>query len=676
MRYFCLVVLFSLTACNSSQKNKEVIENYQLPVDKLEEHRPVYHFTPDSMWMNDPNGMVYYEGEYHLFYQHYPEKTVWGPMHWGHAISRDLVNWTHQPIALFPDEHGLIFSGSAVVDWQNTSGFGSKEHPPLVAIYTYHNMKREQLGENDFQTQGIAFSKDKGRTWEKYELNPVLDNPGIRDFRDPKVIWHEATNQWIMVLAGGDRIHFYHSSNLKEWEKSSEFGLGWGNQGRPWECPDLFPLKIEDSEEEKWVLIVSIGSGASNGGSGTQYFIGNFDGKTFTLDPEFEKYLGHVQEIVPDGIVFADFEQDNYSNWVVEGEAFGRKPANGTLENQNLVTRFTGNQLVNTFKGGDSSIGKLSSPEFIINNDYINFQIAGGIHIGKTCMNLRIDDQVVYSQTGDNSETLKWRSWDVSNFKGKKALLEIVDNHTGGYGHICLDQIIFSDQPAVGAYDKAFWVDWGKDNYAGVTWSDVPTNDGRRIFIGWMSNWQYATVVPTDKWRSAMTIPRALSLKQTVNGPRLFSRPINELKQLRGNGHEIDQASFLVSAAVELELEFSGSFEEIAGLELSNDLGETLQIGYRKSDNQYFINRTNSGKNSFSDVFSGIHTASREREDSDIGIQVFIDRASVEVFGDDGQTVMTEIFFPNNDFSKITIIAPESLKKGFIYNLKNELSTL
>ncbi|MBK6500666.1 MAG: glycoside hydrolase family 32 protein [Saprospiraceae bacterium] len=154
-----------------------------LDMKSHEAFRPMYHFTPDSMWMNDPNGMLYYNGEYHLFYQYFPDSTVWGPMHWGHAVSKDMVTWDDLPIALYPDSLGLIFSGSAVIDW------------------------KKRL---DFQTQSIAYSNDNGRTWTKYEQNPVIKNPGIKDFRDPKVIWHEATQKWVLVLAAKDRVKFYH----------------------------------------------------------------------------------------------------------------------------------------------------------------------------------------------------------------------------------------------------------------------------------------------------------------------------------------------------------------------------------------------------------------------------------------------------------------------------------
>lgn len=262
------------------------MNNYQ------EQFRPQFHFSPKEKWMNDPNGLVYNEGVYHLFYQYYPEDIIWGPMHWGHAISEDLMTWKHKPIALYPDEYGYIFSGSTVLDVTNTSGFGTEENPPLVAIFTYHLMEGEKAGRSDYQTQGIAYSLDNGETWTKYEDNPVIKNiEGIKDFRDPKVFWNEDSNQWIMIIVAGNRAKFYKSNDLKKWVYLSDFGKGIGAQEGVWECPDLFKLNVEGSNEEKWVLIISINPGAPNGGSGTQYFVGNFDGSTFTTEHDDTKWI-------------------------------------------------------------------------------------------------------------------------------------------------------------------------------------------------------------------------------------------------------------------------------------------------------------------------------------------------------------------------------------------------
>ncbi len=245
----------------------------------MDRFRPAFHFTPPSHWMNDPNGMVFHDGEYHLFYQYHPHSTVWGPMHWGHAISRDLVHWQHLPIALYPDEHGMIFSGSAVVDKDNTAGFGADT---LIAFFTYNKDYSE--------SQNLAYSTDNGRTWTKYAGNPVLPKQdAYPDFLDPKVFWYE--DHWVMCLAAGQQILFYVSKNLKHWEPGGSFGEGFGSKEGVWETPDLFELRVENSDETRWVLTSGVGNGAIAGGSGTQYFIGHFDGRTFTSETPAEKIL-------------------------------------------------------------------------------------------------------------------------------------------------------------------------------------------------------------------------------------------------------------------------------------------------------------------------------------------------------------------------------------------------
>ncbi|HZF66021.1 MAG TPA: glycoside hydrolase family 32 protein, partial [Chitinophagaceae bacterium] len=263
MRTFLFIAASAtLLACVSPKIKRNQIQSFQ-----REPYRLQFHFSPKEKWMNDPNGMVFYNNIYHLFYQYNPNSTVWGPMHWGHATSSDLVHWKHQPIALYPDSLGTIFSGSAVVDWQNTSGFGREGKVPLVAIYTNHDHVGEKAKRSDFQVQSIAYSLDEGATWTKYNNNPILLNPGIKDFRDPKVIWHEVSRRWIMALATKDRVSFYSAPDLKNWTKESEFGERLGAHGGVWECPDLFPLNHRG--QELWVLLVSINPGGPNGGSAT-----------------------------------------------------------------------------------------------------------------------------------------------------------------------------------------------------------------------------------------------------------------------------------------------------------------------------------------------------------------------------------------------------------------------
>lgn len=303
-----LVLSFFMTGCTGEDDGNES----SVVTVGDSNFRPSYHFTPEENWMNDPNGMVYYKGEYHLFFQYNPDANVWGPMHWGHAVSEDLVNWEELPVALYPDDLGNIFSGSAVVDKQNTTGFRTGDEDVLVAIFTHQNPNTNQ------QYQSLAFSNDRGRTWEKYERNPVLVNDDKTDFRDPKVIWHEETQQWIMVVAAGQEILFYSSANLKEWEYLQSFGEGMGAHGGVWECPDLFTVRNENGEE-KWALLVSINPGAPNGGSGTQYFLGSFDGERFQTNQVETKWL--------------DYGTDNYAGVTWSNEPDARNLFMGWMSN-------------------------------------------------------------------------------------------------------------------------------------------------------------------------------------------------------------------------------------------------------------------------------------------------------------------------------------------------------
>jgi len=240
-----------------------------------EVYRPAYHFSPQKNWMNDPNGLVYFDGEYHLFYQYNPRSIRWGNMSWGHAVSTNLVHWEHLPVALGMEDGIMIFSGSAVVDKNNTSGLcDSPEEGCMVAIYTAHT--------DSLQNQAIAYSNDRGRSWTKYGGNPVLDE-SMKDFRDPKVFWYEEEKKWVMAIAipQEQKIRFYTSANLIDWKQMSEFGPAGFVDGI-WECPDLFKLQVPETGEEKWVLLVSYNT--PDRGSSMQYFVGKFDGTTFSND--------------------------------------------------------------------------------------------------------------------------------------------------------------------------------------------------------------------------------------------------------------------------------------------------------------------------------------------------------------------------------------------------------
>ena len=475
-----------------------------------ERWRPQFHFTPPDTWMNDPNGMVWFDGEYHLFYQNNPFGNRWGHMSWGHAVSRDLLHWEHLPLALAEENGVMIFSGSAVVDWNNTSGFGRPGHPPMVAIYTGHHTGRP------LQNQQIAYSTDRGRTWTKYAGNPVLDI-GEADFRDPKVFWHADTGRWVMAVAWPPRrqVRLYSSPDLKAWTHLSDFGPAGSTNGI-WECPDLFPLPIEGSPRTSaWVLVVNVGSGAPARGSGTQYFVGQFDGTRF----------------VPDAV---------------------------------------------------------AAPR---------------------------------------------------------------------------------------------WADYGPDFYAAVTWSDVPPRDGRRIWLGWMSNWIYANDVPTHPWRSAMTLPRELTLRPTPDGLRLVQQPVREFRQLRHSGIRFqgsrldDAARWLARQEVptglaELSLVLDRLPETGAvTVRLHHGTSGETAITADLAAQELRIDRTRSGRADFHPRFAGIHTAPLRTVDGRLDLHLIVDVASIELFAQNGEVALTDLILPESPGLRATLEASAPARQARVRSL-------
>lgn len=467
-----------------------------------EKFRPTYHFSPLYGWMNDPNGMVYKDGEYHLFYQHNPYGSKWGNMHWGHAISKDLINWEHRPDAITPDALGTIFSGSAVVDTDNTAGFGAGA---IVAIYTQNS---------DRQVQSIAYSTDNGRSFTKYENNPVLTSDA-RDFRDPKVFWHKDTQRWIMLLAVGQEMQIFSSSNLKDWAFESSFGEGQGAHGGVWECPDLFELPVDGTNEKKWVLLCNLNPGGPFGGSATQYFVGTFNGKEFV-----------------------------------------------------------------------------------------------------------------------------------------------------------------NESPS-----KTKWMDWGKDHYATVTWSDAP--DNRRIAIAWMSNWQYANDVPTSQYRSPNSVPRDLSLFTVDGETYLQSAPSPELLKLRDISKK---RSFKVNGtrtikdmiagnegAYEIELTIENQHADVIGFRLYNDKGEEVDMQYDMKEKKFSMDRRKSGDVGFNENFPMLTWTAIESGKDELKLRLFVDKSSVEAFGDGGRFVMTNQVFPSEPYTHIDFYSKGGAYKVdsfVIYKLK------
>lgn len=623
-------------------------------VHAAEPFRPGFHFTPDQNWINDPNGLVYADGEYHLFYQYNPFGDKWGHMSWGHAVSSDLVKWEQLPVAI-PEKDGIMaFSGSAVIDHDNTSGFGTAEKPPMVAIYTGHR--------EGHQSQRLAFSNDKGRTWSEYAGNPVLD-VGKADFRDPKVFWHAPTKRWIMTVALSTekKVSFYGSPDLKKWQHLSDFGPA-GATGGIWECPDLFALPVEKSETEKrWVLLLNMNPGAPAGGSGCQYFVGNFDGKGFKLDSTYPTVGNSAPAKTR---VLADFEGPDHGGWTANGIAFASGPDH---PQPGAIPGTEGNGIANSFGGADAEQGTLVSPEFLVNTDWLSFRIGGGNRTGLLGMRLLVDAKEVRGATGGNGPEMELKSWDLRPFRGRKAVVEIFDRYSGGdWGHVTVDQIVLGNGAQPQGAEPALWVDYGSDCYAMVTWSDIPKSDGRRIGIGWMNNWAYTENTPTSPWRGAMTFPRVLGLRRTPDGIRLTQRPVAELAKAREGPARVFPGGSLAEARSWLEKQ--GPFSELLemNLEFRNIRPESrFSIGLHTGPDEetrvgheggkLFVDRSRSGITDFSPKFAARHEAPVRVENGRLALRLFLDASSLEVFAAGGETAITDLIFPKQGQRRISI---------------------
>lgn len=486
---------------------KEIKLSDTFDTSNRETYRPVYHHTPVYGWMNDPNGMFYKDGVYHLYFQYNPYGSMWGNMTWGHSTSTDLTHWTYEGTAIVPDAWGAIFSGSCVVDKDNTAGFGKGA---VVAFYT--SAKSTPWG--DIQSQSMAYSLDNGKTFIKYEHNPILTSTE-RDFRDPKVFWYAPGKHWVMMLAVGQEMQIYSSGNLKEWKKESSFGAMQGAHGGVWECPDLVEVAVEGSKEKKWVLICNLNPGGPFGGSAAQYFVGSFDGKKFVNE----------------------------------------------------------------------------SP----------------------------------TQTK--------------------------------------------------------WLDWGKDNYATVTWSNAPA--GRCIALGWMSNWQYANNVPTTQYRSANTLARDLTLYRAGGELYLKSKPSPEIKKARAEEKKIstfevkgnyEVASLLADnkGAYEIEMTIENKGTSKIDFSLMNEKGEKVAMYYDVVRKQFVMDRSASGIVGFSRDFPAV-TVAPVRNTDQIHLRLFIDRSSVEAFGEEGEYVMTNLVFPAEPYNRMVFSSDKGsyiVKSMNVYRLQ------
>ena len=844
----------------------------------LETYRPQLSYTAAKNWLNDPNGLVYYDGEYHLFYQYNPNGNTWGDMSWGHAVSTDLLHWNELPVALTAEKDAggkltqMFFSGSVVVDTNNTSGLGSADKPAMVAIYTSvypqgKTLANGQLLAPNSQAQSIAYSLDRGRTWKQYVANPVIPTPPApfenegQNFRDPKVFWYAPEQKWVMVAVASEKHQalLFSSKNLRDWTYMSAFGPANAVSGI-WECPDLFELPVDgDATKRKWVMNININPGSVAGGSGAHYFVGKFDGTQFVADanstiiksapagtvyqgfeaasfdatgwtstgdfvgqapvapshgvadsqgsqlldsfrlgkndaavgtltsPSFtvsSKYINlmlgggrHPRVVeagdgtVPAGTLLfpgAGFEgagNATYADlgWTPTGDLVGQKVATGTIADQQAVSGMLGGGLLNTFigglltpaQGGDAPKGSLTSPTFTISKAYINFLIGGGNHpytganptavvlkvngkvvrsatgtdtealnwtnwdvrefagmqaqiaivdendggwghinadqfeasdqpakpvSNETTVNLLVNGQVVKSETGANSETMNWRSWNVAAYQGKSAQIQVVDKNTGGWGHILVDHIVFSDS----AKEEANWLDYGADFYAAVTWNGIP--DGKRIGLGWMSNWDYAGNTPTTPWRSAQTFAREFTLRTIDGQVRLVQQPVDNFSTLRTKALYSAQDRSVAAGvqalnmapapgqALDIVAKFQPGSATGFGLKVrTGSNGEETVIGYDAVAGEVYIDRSKSGDASFNASFAARHTAPLPLRTGTVDLRIVVDTSSVMVFAGN-EVVLTDQIFPQPSSNGVALFAvggAATLKDLTIWPLKS-----
>jgi sucrose-6-phosphate hydrolase SacC (GH32 family) len=624
---------------------------------------PIYHFYPSI----DPTGLYYYTGKYY--------------MNWGSASSDDLVHWQMTPFGI---ERSMFFrrissnnnagqndaaqamesqrrrqvigggSGTVIVDWENCSGLGTKENPPLLAF--------QHDATNFNAVIQIAYSLDTARTWQLAERPPVQLDRGV--YRDPKIFWYEPEEKWIMVMgwANIQKVKFFSSKNLLDWQYMSEFGP-WGAMLGEWECVDFFPLPVNgDKTNIKWVLTISLQP--CNG----EYFVGDFDGKRFILDVEFIKSLTH-ERFLPQGKVIFDFER-GIDDWEMEGDAFLECPTEAEM-----VLGKEGLRYINSSHNRVAGKGKITSPEFTIDKNYMTFLVGGGCYPGEESVNLIIDGKIVRSQTGNsNSTNMNWAGWDVSEYRGRTARIEIVDKISEGFGMgargfiYCDAFTLCDDYPQYTYYngwEKAFWIDWGPDFYAVRSWNSYAPGEERTIWVGWMGIWRYFF---TEPQKGLISVPRNLELKTLPEGLRLIQTPIKELESLR-TAHKVLKENIFEGNwmpgkftpsqnAYELVVEIENISAEEFGLDLCVGDNEKTVIGYNLESQELYVDRRNSGIDDFSPVFPVISRGPMKNRTGIIKLHIFVDKCSVEVFGNDGETTISSKIYPGK----------ESLGIGFFSN--------
>ncbi len=633
--YFLKYILISIIVFLTTYLNAQ---GYNEP------YRPQFHFTAKNSWIGDPCGLTKFQGKYHFFW-------------WGHAISYDLVHWKELGWPMLGGTGFSYFTGSIVVDKNNTGGFNTRGIIPMVAIYT-------SAQTNGIQNQSISYCNSDSIYYNRFQYyvgNPVLDI-NSNSFRDPDVIWYAPTQCWIMsvVLADERRVSFYSSKDLKNWDYLSSFGPFAAKQ-EIWEVPSLIQLPVDgDYNNMKWVLIVGMGPNK------TQYFVGNFDGAFFTLDNLYRSYINDGNGI--EGNLFDSFE-NNYNNWELQGDAFGTMPSKGTLSGQMNVTGFIGKRLINSFNGGDISTGKLISQKFIIEKNNINFLIAGGKDINKTCIRLVVDDNVVRSATGDNTEVLKWNGWNVSDLIGKVAQIEIMDESTEAWGHILIDYIIFSDILINTGLEHALWGDRGPDFYAARPYRDYDDSNSQPLWQAWMNNWEYATVLPTSPWKGVQSMTRELYLTFSNAGYVIRQKPFRGLLSLRKDSTTInnvlieEQQKFSLFKPTKnvYEAEFTFDLDQKAkqefGINLCASGTERIILSYNSLTNNVTFDRTQCGNVSFSDKFPKIITIPLDKQLNQLKFKVFVDQSTIEIFINEGEAVISSLIFPSLNATNIELFS-------------------
>lgn len=624
---FLVINAINLSAQTSSKSSVS-------PRDSLynEMYRPQFHFSPKKGWIGDPDGTIKYNGEYHLFW-------------WGHATSKDLVYWNEEP---YPMKGGdgtfTYYTGTIVVDTLNTAGFGTEDSVAMIAIYTMHHRKNSKTP--DIEEQAISISKDY-RNFHFWEGNPVIESER-EHFRDPYVFWDEIYLRWAMVITAPieKQIEIYTSNDLKNWEYKSSFGP-LGAVKEMWEVPELFQIPLnDDSNNKKWVMICGMGPNKA------QFWVGDFDGERFTPDSITVNYLTKGDGL--SGILIEDFEL-GYSFWN-ESES-NRNESFHTID-QSLQGYF-GDSYMLVRTGQKTSSMNVISKEFTIEKNNINFLFGSSSKVPTSGVKLFVGNREVAHKQADGIQVFSWVGFDVSEWVGEKAHIEVSNTSKDSIDWVAVDHFIQSDVLLDTGREHANWIDWGQDFYAISRYRNYDEKeDEKYIWIGWLGNWTYIRDNPTPWGSTAESIPRSISLISSSEGYTITQNPINEFKKLRSDSVSIDSRD--ISGTIPLKefmpvrntyelkatFELNGLKEQDFGLNIAVGGTDKIVLGYDRSTSNIYLDRTKSGEVSFHPEFPSIAKAPISIDDGEITFHVFVDQLSVEVFINDGKKSISSLVFP------------------------------